>query len=908
MLNDENLDKLFLDHGLLPIAIATIKHIRSCDPSRPIRSGQHNVATHYASQKMGCVIKAEASSTELAATYKWDHDNETYEYWDQPPWIKKFHDPSTGRPRATRYTPDFFRLSRNFIGWVECKTLEYLVSQLSGPFPQYILDDGIWRCPAAEHYAETVGLGFQMCVAYPGDKIITANIVGLSDYYRLDCPPPTEWDLQKAHSVMGSSGWCWLRDLQHNECDLSVDSINKLIADELVHVDLTSVVIMSEPHRTRVFKTKELLDSSQHWLESLSDTATLDVTTLNLAAGSRLKWDGVTCEILNLGETHVYLRMPDGSMPSLTHEELEKFFEEKAIVGTDVVLDPRVQLASERLQKASAEEMRWAMHRLYCIHPEFCPDGEVHTASERAIRYWRVAERKGKEEFGSEFIGLLPQIGERGNRKRRFCGKTLGLMELVFNEEVKSASAPTLSSCWAILKSMCEERGLLAPSEKTFREEIRRLSDPESLKKAREGEKAGYDYEVPFLTLTRDTPRHGSRPFEIAHIDHSELDLQFVSEATGMSMGKAWLTVLIDAFTRKVLAWVLTFDSPSARSCMLALRDCVRRHGRLPAIIVSDQGSDFKSTHYETLLAMFKIHKRMRPASHPKFGCIVERHFGVLNTTFIHNLRGNNKALQSPRRMSPTHDPRELAVWNLRAFREAFEGYLAEFYHAAEHPALGVSPTVAETIGWLQTGARGHVLIPYTRAFVIQTLPTTKKGTAKIQKDGSFNVKKFDYFNLELLKYVGEDLSVRYDPFDVSHAFALGKKGWIQCISTHAGMLAGRTYKEIEAISAELTAVHGRAGMRQNDHASLLGAFLRSMRDVEANLAIERQQARDRELRSSDAKTGLLGIPHDGPQTPAANPSTKAEPAMPAPAPATPTSPGYDIDFAAIQNTTYEEY
>jgi transposase InsO family protein len=219
-----------------------------------------------------------------------------------------------------------------------------------------------------------------------------------------------------------------------------------------------------------------------------------------------------------------------------------------------------------------------------------------------------------------------------------------------------------------------------------------RMTSPEELKKAREGDKAGYDLEAPYISLERETPRHGTRPFALAHIDHTQLDLQCVHESTNMEMGKPWLTVLIDAFTRMILAWVITFDEPSYRSCMLVIRDCVRRHKRVPQTIVSDQGSDFKSTYYDQLLAFLSVHKRLRPAGKPRAGNLVERFFGVKNAEFTHILRGNNKALQSPRSMSPTHDPRKLAVWNLRALREGFEGYLTHVYHAAEHSALGISP------------------------------------------------------------------------------------------------------------------------------------------------------------------------------------------------------------------------
>ena len=60
------------------------------------------------------------------------------------------------------------------------------------------------------------------------------------------------------------------------------------------------------------------------------------------------------------------------------------------------------------------------------------------------------------------------------------------------------------------------------------------------------------------------------------------------------------MTLLVDAFSRRILAVFVTFDEPSYRSCMMVLRLCVQRHGRLPQIIVVDNGPEFNSTWFDT--------------------------------------------------------------------------------------------------------------------------------------------------------------------------------------------------------------------------------------------------------------------------------------------------------------------
>jgi hypothetical protein len=80
----------------------------------------------------------------------------------------------------------------------------------------------------------------------------------------------------------------------------------------------------------------------------------------------------------------------------------------------------------------------------------------------------------------------------------------------------------------------------------------------------------------------------------------------------------------------------LTFDPPSYRACMMILRECVRRHGRLPQIIVIDGAPSSKapilkpSWRYECI--------KKAGLQRRRFGSVCERLFGTTNTQFIHNL------------------------------------------------------------------------------------------------------------------------------------------------------------------------------------------------------------------------------------------------------------------------------
>ena len=196
-------------------------------------------------------------------------------------------------------------------------------------------------------------------------------------------------------------------------------------------------------------------------------------------------------------------------------------------------------------------------------------------------------------------------------------------------------------------------------------------------------------------------------------MDHTELDIELVSSQTGRALGRPWISLLTDAFSRSPLAMYLTYDPPSHRSCMMLLRDCVARHHRLPDTIVVDGGSDFRSVYFEALLAYFGCTKKTRPAAQPRFGSVIERLFGTTNTQFVHTLRGNVQARDS-RHVTLSDSARALAVWTLADLYAAFCDYLFGVYLDLSHPALGDCPRTVFARGSFTVGHALSASYPMT--------------------------------------------------------------------------------------------------------------------------------------------------------------------------------------------------
>src|SRR5260370_24229373 len=119
-----------------------------------------------------------------------------------------------------------------------------------------------------------------------------------------------------------------------------------------------------------------------------------------------------------------------------------------------------------------------------------------------------------------------------------------------------------------------------------------------------EGTRAAYPFKDYVHESERTVSRHGEYAWSMAHLDDTELDLVLCDSRTGQPLGKCWLTFLILSHPRRIASFYLTFDPPSYRSCMMALRLCVKRYGRLPPAITADGGPASPSDYLKQFLAL----------------------------------------------------------------------------------------------------------------------------------------------------------------------------------------------------------------------------------------------------------------------------------------------------------------
>jgi putative transposase len=280
------------------------------------------------------------------------------------------------------------------------------------------------------------------------------------------------------------------------------------------------------------------------------------------------------------------------------------------------------------------------------------------------------------------------------------------------------------------------------------------------------------------------------------------------------------------------------------------------------SLLVIDGGPEFQSIYFETLLARYECIKKTRPPAKARFGSVVERAFGTTNTQFIHNLQGNTQITRNVRQVTKSVDPRRLATWTLMELHERLSQYLFEVYETIEHPALGQSPREAFRKGFEETGFRKERLIPYSQDFLMTTLPATSRGTGKITPGRGVKINHIYYWSSRFQDPALENqqVSLRYDPFDLGTAFAFVQGQWVNCHSQYHAVFHGHSEKELMLASKELH-------RRQKHHSQSVGITARKLADflqtVENDEVLLTQRLRDREMEAT--RTGITAVATEAP-------------------------------------------
>lgn len=328
------------------------------------------------------------------------------------------------------------------------------------------------------------------------------------------------------------------------------------------------------------------------------------------------------------------------------------------------------------------------------------------------------------------------------------------------------------------VRDVAAARGWPAPSYGTVHATLSRL-DPAMVMLALDGPAAYRDhYEL--------IHRHrAERPNLLWQADHTLLDVLVLDEG-GKPM-RPWLTTVLDDHSRAVAGYMVFLGAPCVLNTCLVLRHAIWRKADpawpvcgVPDVLYVDHGSDFTSRHLDRAAADLRFRLVYSAVARPQGRGKVERLFGTLNTELLRELPGHlveGKAASTP-------------TLSLARLDRAIGAFIADTYHVRVHGEIGQTPLDA----W-----RGRGFLPRLPDSLedLDLLLILHAEPRRVRRDG-VRFQGLRYVAPTLAGFVGEAVTVRYDPRDLSEIRLFHRDGFLcRAVSEeHAGEVV--TLKDIE--------------------------------------------------------------------------------------------------------------
>jgi len=333
------------------------------------------------------------------------------------------------------------------------------------------------------------------------------------------------------------------------------------------------------------------------------------------------------------------------------------------------------------------------------------------------------------------------------------------------------------------------------------------------------------------------------RPLQRVEVDNTPLDIVVIDQRTGLVLGRPWITVMIDKYSRMVIGYHLSFRTPSAESVLRCVRHAVLPKTyvkeRFPAIsgewecfglieeLICDNGLEFHANDLEAACAALGTHIIYCPTRSPYLKGAIERFLKTLNYSLLHTQPGTTFAKYYKREY---YDTLGNATLTFAQLDELLHRWIIDVYSIDFHRGINTAPQQR----W-QEGVRCHPprLPPNPEQLKIHLGRVVRR---KLDKSGiqvlglSYNSDALS----EVLRRRGDcDVIVRIDPDDLQMIYVLDetKKVYIEAICSISSYADGLTIEQHGLIQKK-----GREDYRSLPHRDQLLAAKAALREFTRSL------------------------------------------------------------------------
>lgn len=379
---------------------------------------------------------------------------------------------------------------------------------------------------------------------------------------------------------------------------------------------------------------------------------------------------------------------------------------------------------------------------------------------------------------GCQLSSLIPVSPSGGRGGSRLPADIEQIIQDVIAELYLSPQKYKASHIIEEVNRRCHYLKTTKPSTFAIRQRLKQLPEKVVLGR-REGSKQA-KYQTGSFSGKTPEPEY---PLAVYQIDHTLVDIVIVNSLDRRPIGRPYLTVAIDVYSRCIAGFCLTLEAPSAVSVGLCLAHSVHDKdswiiqrnltcawpiwGKPDAIVV-DNAAEFHSEALQRGCEYHGIHIEFRPPGRPHWGGVIERVIGTL-MQLVHQLPGTTFSDIEER---GNYNSEKTAALTLDELERWLTIAIADYYHQKQHGSLLKPPIEQYHSGLIERGYPPR--LQNHKSFLIDFLPITRRNL----RPQGLVLDHITYFSNNLTPLIAErhrygSLIVRRDPRDLSCVYLL---------------------------------------------------------------------------------------------------------------------------------------
>jgi putative transposase len=377
-------------------------------------------------------------------------------------------------------------------------------------------------------------------------------------------------------------------------------------------------------------------------------------------------------------------------------------------------------------------------------------------------------------------LSLIPNWGNCGRKPQEIDDVYLDIIQQRINWMKKTANATRRGTIAIILNDIDEAskkvphlRGKRIPSKKHIYREFRLLGGETRMAMEKGKITAHRAFSPVGLGLVVE------RPMERVEIDSTRLDVVPLDLLGKTILPRPWLTLMLDAKTRMILAFELSLTAPNSNDIRRVIRKAIlpKNHDILRAMgvespwpgcglistLVTDEAMEYTAAGSRAAYAAAGIQHKPMPPRSPHLKARVERLFRTLNEMGIHELPGTTKSNPKDR---GERNPDKDKLLKIDEIEACITKLICDVYNRHYHRALGCSPLVA----WERETDKNPVNVNIPKELIRRLTLDKKVRTVSHSGIELYGIRYNSEALADIHRAAGKrvKVTVNYDPFDMS--------------------------------------------------------------------------------------------------------------------------------------------